>query len=84
MLIWPEDTQTFVENEIKNFAELNTEVLGTCNAKLNEIKAQLLVNKRRKIVELNEEDEHKLLVELSRKLINSIKHENVLHTVEKV
>ena len=70
LLVFPEDTQEYIENEIKSFAELNIKILGTCNTKLNQQKAQLLAKKRRKFAgtSTTEEDEHKLMAELASKL----------------
>ena len=65
LLVFPEDTKEFIEKEIEGFTELEIKVIGTCCTSLNKQKAQLLVNKRRKIKELNEDE---LLLEMSRKI----------------
>jgi len=65
LLVFPEDTKEYIEKEIADYTaenEMEIKVIGTCCTSLNKQKAQLLVNKRRKIKELNEDE---LLVELS-------------------
>ena len=64
MLVFPDDTKEFIESEM---AESELKILGSCSVKLNQQKATLLVNKRRKFTELADDEEHKLLVDLSRK-----------------
>ena len=63
LLVFPDDTKDFIQSEM-NDNELK--ILGSCSVKLNQQKATLLVNKRRKIKEMGEDEEHTLLVELSR------------------
>ena len=64
LLVFPEDTKEFIEKEIEDFTELEIKVIGTCCTKLNKQKATLLVNKRRKIKDIKEDE---LLLEMSRK-----------------
>ena len=65
MLVFPEDTKEYIESEIANYTDMEVKVLGTCCVKLNKQKATLLVNKRRKLKEGENEDE--LLMEMSSK-----------------
>ena len=69
LLVFPDDTKEFIESEM---AESELKILGSCSVKLNQQKATLLVNKRRKFTELADDEEHKLLVDLSRKYIQII------------
>lgn len=66
LLVFPDDTKDYIQSEM---AENELKILGSCTVKLNQQKATLLVKKRRKLVDLPEEEEHKLLVDLSRKYI---------------
>jgi len=66
LLVFPDDTKDFIQSEM---AENELKILGSCTVKLNQQKATLLVNKRRKFGDLAEDEEHKLLVDLSRKYI---------------
>ena len=65
MLVFPEDTKEYIESEIANYTDMEVKVLGTCCVKLNKQKATLLVKKRRKLKEGENEDE--LLMEMSSK-----------------
>ena len=65
LLVFPEDTKEYIESEIANYTDMEVKVLGTCCVKLNKQKATLLVNKRRKLKEGENEDE--LLMEMSSK-----------------
>ena len=67
MLVFPEDNKDFITSEIESFSELETKVIGTSSVKLNQAKATLLVNKRRILKNLTSDEEHGLLVEMSRK-----------------
>ena len=67
-MVFPEDTKDFVTSEM---SENELKVLGSCCLKLNQVKATLLVNKRRKLTEMAESEEHELLVNLSRKFLPS-------------
>eukprot|EP00093_Oithona_nana_P004470 04470.XXX_18510_25419_1 [CDS] Oithona nana genome sequencing. len=62
LLVFPDDTKDYIQSEM---AENELKILGSCTVKLNQQKATLLVKKRRKLVDLPEEEEHKLLVDLS-------------------
>ena len=66
-MVFPEDTKDFVDQELKSN---QMKVLGTCQSKLNSQKAQLLLNKRRKLKKMTSDQEHQLNIELSRKLFN--------------